>query len=171
MRGGVGERVVWHRSRTDCRLGKAAARLIVGVITAATCLASSLTSRACHKKAGEKIFLFVSVARPIIRPQTCVALCAIRGFGQVSKSRRGKAAANGRILVCGKLRPSPRGQYSPYRPRTDAISLALSYPTPSRNVTSTCSISAIRVAGSPFTTIRSAFLPGATVPIRSARPR
>ncbi len=56
-------------------------------------------------------------------------------------------------------------QYSPYRPFTESSSLLASYPTPSLNTISTFSISAMRVAGSPFITTRSAFFPVEIEPI------
>src|SRR3974390_3574606 len=63
----------------------------------------------------------------------------------------------------------------PYRlptiPRTDSISFAESYPTPSLNTVSTFSMSSIFFDGSPLTTTRSACLPAAMVPMRSNSPR
>src|ERR1043166_2148699 len=59
----------------------------------------------------------------------------------------------------------------PTRPWTDWINFSESYPTPSLKTISTFSMSLIVVAGLPFTTIRSACLPGAIDPMRASSPR
>src|SRR6202047_5575859 len=59
----------------------------------------------------------------------------------------------------------------PTTPRTDSISLAESYPTPSLQTVSTFSMSSIFLDGSPLFTTRSACFPAAIVPMRSDSPR
>src|ERR1700722_16915518 len=59
----------------------------------------------------------------------------------------------------------------PTTPRTDSISAAESYPTPSLKTVSTFSMSSIFFDGSPLITTRSACLPAAIVPMRSDSPR
>src|SRR5690606_21696334 len=68
------------------------------------------------------------------------------------------------------VRPCGAGQNRPTRPATDAMSFSGSYAIPWRNTISTLRTSAMLVVGSPLTTTRSACWPGASVPMRSARP-